>query len=186
MRTKYPGQLTPLLMDDLLIQKEDFSTYKDISENIDTARIDALILQAQIMDLRGFLGRELYLLMLSDYDISNNSFADPIYNNLFFGTDYNNIRYYGLRPMLIQFTYARIISDLNINITRAGVRVFEAEESEAATQAAISTKASAARSEGLVYLEDARLFLEFNAAIYPTWEDKNNTTKTGFKWFKVP
>ena len=171
-------------MDPLLVNKEDFDEFKDISDNMDLDRLNALIRQSQIMDVRPFLGSELYLLLLAGYDDKDNTFADQIFTDLFFGVDYNNIRFYGLKPMLISYVYARLISDINVNITRTGVRRFNAEESEEVTQAQINTKHSAAISEGLLYQQDAELFLQFKASDYPTFDTEREKT-TGMTWFKV-
>jgi len=172
------------MTDDLLISQEDFQPYKDISENMDGDRMNQIIWQAQIMDLRPFLGNELYYLLEGDFDGTKKTFTDPIYTALFNGTDYNNIRYYGLQPMLVQFAYARLLSDININLTRTGARMFDAEESEPVTQAMIATKVNSARSEALVYQADAEQFLIANNSDYPTWESKT-IEDTGFKFFKV-
>ena len=136
------------------------------------------------MDLRPFLGGELYLLLQTAYTESTNDFDDADLSALFFGVDYNNIRYYGLKPMLISFIYARLIADIQVNVTRAGVRQFDADQSEATSQAQISTKTSAAISEGVVYQEDARTYLKANLAKYPTWQDATRI-ETGFTWFKT-
>lgn len=171
-------------MDKLFILPADFPSYKDLSANMDAGRIDALTRMSQIMDLRPFIGNELYLLLQDDFDDTNQTFATQIYTDLFDGVDQDGVRYYGLKPMLVQYTYARILDDINVSVTRAGVRAFDDELSDAVVQSLINNKAISSRSEALVYQNDSRTYLINNNATYPTWSDPE-AQNTGFKWFKT-
>jgi len=72
----------PQLLDDLLIKKTDLSIYRDLSANADTGRIDQSIREAQINEMTQFLGGELYLKMIEDYDDVNDTFTNPDYESL--------------------------------------------------------------------------------------------------------
>ena len=169
--------------DNLYITLADFADYKDISPNIDQDRLDTYIRDAQILDLRAFLGQELYLQLQLSYTPPD--VFTGVYEPLFEGVDYNDIRYYGLKPLLVEYAYARLLEEISLNITRTGAKVFTTEEgSEPPTQSQINTKVSAARSIALAYEADATKFLKANLSDYPKWHDTNDK-KTGFNFFKV-
>lgn len=173
------------MTDQLLITAADFAPYKDISENLDPELVNSYINQGQVMDLRPFLGDKLYLLLVSAYDGA--VWSDPDLEALFNGEDFAGVRYYGLRPYLVQVAFLRMLSDVSVNVTRAGVRQFGADDlSDAVVQAQINTKVSAARSEALVYKANAEDYLTVKNSTYPTWTGSNEPRKTGFTFFKVP
>ena len=55
------------MTDELLLSKDDFKPYRDISDNVDLTRLDPWILEAQKQEMRAFLGPELYLEMITAY-----------------------------------------------------------------------------------------------------------------------
>ena len=54
-------------LDPLLLRSDDFVIIRDISKNIDTSRLDAYIREAQVNELRSFLGDELYKRLVDNY-----------------------------------------------------------------------------------------------------------------------
>jgi hypothetical protein len=182
----------PLLTDPLLIKKEDFQLYRDSSDNMDDERMNQGINEAQINEMTQFLGPELFLKMMLDYDANTDSFTDPNLEALWFGVDYSyqnkQIRFNGLKPGIVLYAYARMLDNLQLNVTRAGVNTFtEPEVSEATTQAQISTKVKSARSQALVYIAGAYKFLNENKTDYPTFQSEGNgiVNKKSFQSFKV-
>lgn len=173
-------------MDKYLIKAADFIPYKDISENLDEDRLKTYILTAQFIDIRGFLGKRLYKVLQDAYTELDDTFTDPLMTKLWFGTPYNDVEFYGLKPALVYYSYSRILENIQLNITRAGVRKFDSEESEEVEQSQIYDKAAAAKSLALAYLSDTREYLDFNAKDYPTWTATESKGKTGMQFFKVP
>jgi len=173
-------------MDKYLIKEADFVPYKDISENIDEDRLKTYILDAQFIEIRGFLGQELYKKIQDDYDEVLGVFTDPLLTALWFGIAYNNVEYYGLKPALVQYSYARLLEHIQLNITRAGVRKFDDEESEEVLQSQIYDKSNAAKSMALAYTSDATTYLDFNSSKYPSWTPSTRKGKTSMNFFKVP
>lgn len=172
-------------MDKLLINHSDFDLYKDISENLDRERLNTYILDSQFIDIRGFLGPRLYKVLQDGYDAVGDKFEDVHLQALWFGTAYNDVEYYGLKPALIQYAYARLLEGIQLNITRAGVRKFSAEESEEVEQSQIYDKSNAAKSMALAYLADSKTFLDTQYRLYPQWIRDPESTKTSMTFFKV-
>ena len=177
--------------DPLLLTPEALLEYRDATKNLDTDRIDQSIREAQIDEMQQFLGDELYLIMMKDWDDVNLEFTTAIYNELWFGVDYiyqsKEIRFHGLQPAISLYAYARMLDTIQLNVTRAGVVNFTEDTSEPTEQAQITTKVKSARSQALVYLSRADKFLKENISDYPQYGTKDSevTSKTSFQFFKV-
>ena len=76
------------LLDDLLIDRTDFDDYRDMSKNVPDERINSFIREAQLREVRTFLGDTLYLKVLLDYDEGLKTFTSQIYTDLWYGVDY--------------------------------------------------------------------------------------------------
>jgi len=158
----------------LLITKDDIAQYVDVGLNIDGNRIDRAIQDAQIFDLRAFLGDPLYL------DFIDKVFKDTdplftLYQELLKGTDYtfrsNTIKFYGLKPLLVFWAWGRFSKFGNIKSTRAGLKLKTTEQSAQPSDSMISTMVIDSRSKAGVYLNDARQFLDEKNSDYPLWND---------------
>ena len=171
------------MIDKLLITLEDLEPYKDVSENLDIERFNSYVIDAQFADIRLFLGRELYTALQTDYDEVLKVFSEPRFTELWEGVIVKNSQFYGLKGALIQYTYARLLDNIQLNITRAGVRKFEDEESEEVTQNQIRDKVNSARSMALLYIADTKTFLDGSTA-YPEW-DIESLKNTSVDFFKV-
>jgi hypothetical protein len=182
----------PLLTDPLLIKQADFQIYRDASDNMDDNRMNQGINEAQVNEMTQFLGGQLYLAMILDYVEGTDSFTNPLYESLWFGEDYTyqnkTVRFHGLKPAITLYAYARMLDNLQVNITRAGVNTFvDPEVSEATSQAQIATKVKSARSQALVYVSGAYRFLVENASDYPLFDKSAQgiINKKSFQSFKV-
>ena len=56
-----------LNLDPLLLDLEDFNIIRDISPKTEPSRLDAYIREAQVNEIRSFLGDELYVLLVNNY-----------------------------------------------------------------------------------------------------------------------
>ena len=118
------------MIDKLLITPEDLAPYKDVSENLDLERFNTFVIDAQFADIRLFLGRKLYTALQGDYDEVLKTFVDQRFIDLWDGVVVDDAQFYGIKGALVQYTYARLLDNIQLNITRAGVRKFDDEESE--------------------------------------------------------
>ena len=178
------------LLDVLLLDKTDFSDYRDISKNIDDSRINSFIRESQVRELRSFLGDELYLKLILDYDDTLKTFTEQRFTDLYFGVDYTysstTIRFNGLAGMLIMYAYKRILNHNQVNLTRYGVKDMITEFSEDTISAKIRSEMVDSNAMALVYQNDAKKFLKTMTADYPEWKDNvTEADKTGFKFIKI-
>ena len=154
------------MIDDILIAKDDFKPYRDISENVEVERLDPWILEAQKQEMRAFLGPKLYLLMITDWDGA--AFQDQRFIDLWNGVDVaNEYRFYGLKPAIIYFAYARFLKNQKTVVTRFGVRNLDHDVSEQEDAAATRTRQGEAQSMAVSMQSDAELFLNDNRNDYP-------------------
>ena len=113
----------PLQLDDLLVNIEDFSTFRDISKNIDEPRLNALIREAQIREIRSFLGDALYFALVNDYTPVPNdegTFATQRFTDLWYGVSWVKnsftIQMNGLKPAHVYYAYERFLYQNKLNV----------------------------------------------------------------------
>lgn len=178
------------MTDKLFIDKSAFDEYKDVSEHLDTERTNSAILEAQIGDLIAFIGEPLYKLMQDDFTAPA-TWATQKYNDLFNGVSYKpqggkyEVIYHGLKPALTYFAYARLLNNLQLNVTRSGpVTYMEPDVSDSSTQPQIKTKVIDARALAVRYQEEATKFLETKRQDYPEWSNPHQGN-VAFKFIKL-
>ncbi len=180
-----------LVLDPLLITLSDFSNFRDISVNTDADRLNALIREAQIREIRSFLGDALYSAMVDDFTPGGEgTFTEARFTDLWFGTDWIKndftIKLHGLKPAHVYFAYERFLYQNKLNVTRYGDRVLADND---LSENLVTTKKYevSADSMGLVYQFDAKDYIEENPDLYP--EYNNPTIKreinTGWKFMKI-
>ena len=180
-----------LLLDKLLAVKDDFVSFRDISANLKEVRLNVFIREAQTIELRGFIGKELWLLIQNDYDEVLKTFTDERFEKLWFGADFNNyagveVRFNGLMNALIYFAYARFMNQQQVNVSRFGVESVQNDISEDITTPQIRAKAKDALQVALAYQGDCKEFLEAEKLIYPEYVESNTKPKkTSFSFFKL-
>ena len=179
------------MADKLFLTADDFTPYRDISEHIDTDRLNTAILEAQISDLVAYIGEPLYKKLQDDFTAPN-VWTNTDLEDLFEGANYKpqgkqyDVIYHGLRPMLTYFAYARLLTNLQLNATRTGVVTYlEADVSEPTTQAQIKTKVIDARAMASRYMDEATQFLQTNRTTYPEWGKEHDKRKMPFKFIKL-
>lgn len=156
----------------LLISRPDFEPYKALSANMNTVKnLDAYILEAQEMDLKPLMGREIYIDLLDDFEASPSL---AIYDDLFNGLSYTYLdkkyKHAGLVPVLCYFTYARFLLNANGHSTEFGIVKKKTEDSEAVSDSEIARRVSQARAGAMAYWEDVRIFLNHYKDTYTLWQ----------------
>lgn len=172
-------------LDHLFLTKDSFEDFRDISKNISTEKVNIFIREAQVVEARAFLGKELYNLMQNDWNIGTGEFDDPIYNHLWFGTEYNNIKFNGYANAVVYFAYYRFLLQQQTNISRFGVESVQNEISEDITDAQIRIKSKDSLQIAFTYQNDTKEFLCDNKSIYPTWKESKKAKKQSYNFFKL-
>tara|TARA_S200002703_G_scaffold158010_1_gene167282 strand:- start:1864 stop:2412 length:549 start_codon:yes stop_codon:yes gene_type:complete len=180
-----------LLQDKLLFTKADIAKAREISANITDAKIEPYIRETQSLNVRSFLGDQLYLLLLNDYTVLSNTFASQRFTDLWFGSDYTNrsgvtVRQNGLKIAAIYFCYGQFILQQNTNVGRYGVGSLNQDATETSGTSTVRTKKNQSDSIALNYQAAVSTFLNDKSTTYPEWQTKTtNGQKISAPFFKV-
>ena len=180
-----------LLLDKLLLDKSDLAVVRDISANITDDKVNIFIREAQTINVKPFLGAQLYLLLLNDYTVSSKSFGTQKYTDLWYGSNYTNtngvvVRQNGLLSAAPYFVYGRLLLQQNTNVGRYGVGSLNQENTTTSTPNSVRTNTTQANAVALSYQKDVETFLRDNLTIYPEFNTKTTTgQKIAAPFFKV-
>lgn len=148
-----------------LISISDIQTFRAISDNIPTDRIDPYILEAQELDLKGILGKDLYAKLF-----------ELVSPGVYF--------YPELKPEYLGFlcysTYARFLGQNQVTSTSHGVVLKKTDFSDNLDDKMLTRIISQARANASAYGQELIQFLNDNANDYPEWKSCCNfKPKTG-------
>ncbi|MCD8740377.1 hypothetical protein LT679_07165 [Mucilaginibacter roseus] len=163
-----------------LIDKSTFQQYQDISVNIKLERLNAFIKKAQDLDLKPFLGRDLYNTLLKQFDETGAiKFDTPQrYKDLLTGTEYlddkgNIVLYEGLIPALVYFTFARFIENDAVHYTPTGPVIKHQDMGQALATSEIMKLVQQQRSIANAYANDVERYLNDHQQDFPQWRLSN-------------
>ena len=178
-------------MDKLLITQDDIKIYRPTAE-LDDARINPFIAEAQVSDLKPVLNPALYLDLLKKFDDQLSSDYTK-YNELLLGKEYTyqgqTILFDGVRPMLAYYALARFVVNNPVNITRFGIVTKTVNQSEPVDPAVLRGLVNELRSCAISYQNEVIRFLQANPTVYPLYntggESCNSSTQTSLNFFKL-
>ena len=173
---------------DTLLALTDFQDIKEMSVNINDARILPYVREAQRIDIVKFLGRALYFDWMEDQ--TGGTWVADNYQELFDGASYsdgsNTVQCHGLKLTLLYYSYARFIKDQDINITSYGNRILsDSDLSEREQMAQIRTHERKAISKAIYYQDECRAFISANSGDFPLMSSADGTKKMSFQMIKV-
>lgn len=155
----------------MLLTLSQLQQFKSLTSNLNVAKsLEPYILEAEQFDLRPFLGDDLYLDLVADFEASPSL---ETYSDLYNGSQYTyNDRSYqhdGIVSVLAYFTYSRYIANANIHSTKHGVVQKNTEFSEPASEKTIARLIGQAKSGAVAYQERVRLYLNHHSDSIPLW-----------------
>ena len=167
----------------LLINIEDIRAFKPLSFNVDSAtKVEPFILEAQIFDLKAFLGDELYIDLLEKKS-SNPQFETEAYKNLFNGCTYTHGErtyiHQGLKAVLCYYAYARILPNLNVTSTAFGLVEKLNNDSKSVDSRILERQVNQALSSAQYHQGDVYDFLCRKKSDYPKWYGSSKKQSTG-------
>ena len=172
----------------LLISKTDFSDFRYISEHISSEkRLDQYIREAQMFDLMELMGRAFFYHVLDDAENSPTSQATL---DLLSGVDYTDnyghlIKFEGLKPVLVYFSYARFLANQNVTASSMGIVQKKNEFSDPVDEKTLQRLITQARSSALAYWSQAECYLRemkrIDSTAYSIWNSfsEKRTSKIG-------
>lgn len=162
-----------------LITIDDFAPYRHITSNISSEKkLDMYIIEAQQFDLFDLMGHDFFYNFI---DEMVNSPLGQEWDELFNGVDYNEphsnrlIKYEGIKPALIYFSYARVIGNANQTVTAHGFVTKKDEWSDPVTEKTIGRLMTQANSAAIAFWNRAVKFLHDQRTLNPTWYETWHT-----------
>ncbi len=173
-----------------LINQASFAAYQDLSVNITPIRLNVHIKNAQILDLRLFMGQAFYTDFIkwfsndSDGNLIIDTDIPQSYSDLFEGLIYTDksgkqISYEGMIPSLIYWSFARFVEMDSVHYTSTGPVAKRHDEADVIGQKDIAKIVSMQRSVANAYANDIELYLYNNQTSFPLWRwnEKNKESR---------
>jgi len=155
-------------METILLTLEELQKLRPLSKNIDLTKTEAWIFEAQVNEMRDFLGGELYKTIIDDWN--GTGFDTPRLESLWYGDETGQEIYFGLWRSIALFAIAKIIKNNSFNVTRFSNSNLSSDIEEPAVLNAQASKASQAESQAIKYLNETREYLIDNKTVYPEWD----------------
>ena len=156
-----------------LITSAEFATFRNISQKIDVRKIDEAISLAQQSDLVDLLG-DFYFDVLKNKD-------DDTYSVLMHGGDFtyedDEYTHAGIKSILADFTYARYIYSINVNLTPFGAVKKEMNQSSNVERNTLKDLAKQSQIDGGNKFKFTRLYLLSNPTLFSRFAE--NKCKRG-------
>lgn len=152
----------------LLITRSNFAGRVEIAANMQDAKINNRILEAQDFDLCGLMGSTFYWWFIG---LSGGS-TTP-YTDLLNGKTYtiNDVSYtfYGVAPVIVYYATSRLIKNLDLHLTPNAVMQKRNDFSDHIDPKDISWRSNQFVSQALDYWKMCEQFLDNNKDVYPLW-----------------
>lgn len=143
--------------------------FKDIGNKIDENKINPIIEQAQIVELKATLGDRFYFDVLANKD-------NPDYAPLFSGCafTYMSVNYYqdGLNSLLADYFMSKYVLQVNTSFTPFGATQKMSNDSEATDRNSLKDVSTQQLQLAGARWEIIYLYLNANPDLFPNW--KNN------------
>lgn len=161
----------------MLITLEQIRQFKGITLNLNTAKqLDPYIQEAEEFDIRPFLGEQLYIDFLEDFE-SSPSLQNTYYADLYNGSTYtyqgDKYKHEGLIAVMAYRVWARFVNYQNVNSTKYGIVKKTNDFSEPASDKTISRIVGQAQSGAVMYQERVKLYLDHHSDNIPKWKCSN-------------
>ncbi|RAK21607.1 hypothetical protein B0I03_10539 [Flavobacterium aquaticum] len=156
-----------------IITATEIKNYKDIGNKVDENKINPIIEQAQLTELKDVLGSEFY------FDVLNN-LNNPIYQDLLSGSTftYNDIVYHqdGLKALTADYFMAKYVMQINTNITPFGATIKQSNDSVPAERNSLKDISTMQMQLAGSRWEQIKKYLDANKEIFPKWKSLNCTS----------
>mgnify|MGYP000010403074 CR=1 FL=1 len=156
----------------LLINKNDFKEFKQLSKGVDIERIEQYITEAQDIDIRKLICDDFY------FDIIKN-WQEPAYKKLLHGETYTDAddierEYKGLKTVIVYFAYSRYCMRGGVVDTGFGMVQKVNENSQAISGTEKRDMRDSSIQTALTYWVDVKTYLEEKKSTFPKWQKCNS------------
>ena len=151
-----------------ILTATEIKNYKDIGNKIDESKINGIIEQAQLTELKTVLGDRFY------FDLLNNLIT-PKYLPLLDGCafTYNDIPYYqdGIKALLSDFFMSKYVLQVNINFDPFGASRKASQDSEPVDRNSLKDVSTQQLQLAGARWEIIKMYLNSNTLIFPEWQN---------------
>ncbi|PZR24449.1 MAG: hypothetical protein DI539_00290 [Flavobacterium psychrophilum] len=161
-----------------LITRNDIAKYRQISKSPNDAKLNEMILDAQMLDLQPLIGESLYNKLLSTPEEYQDLLEGGIYEEE--GIDYTN---YGLKMVLAYFAYARHIMFSSVTDTAYSVVEKLNDNSRPADVSSKKTIYNLNREASYQIWENVKQYLI--RIKHPDFGNCQRSTKKGLRFKKI-
>jgi hypothetical protein len=158
-----------------ILTVNELQSFKDIGEKPDAKKVNPIIEQAQITELKDLLGQHFYFDVLSNLEASN-------YQDLLSGSSFtcNGISFYqdGLKALLADYFMSKYVLQVNTNFTPFGATVKQSESSLPADRNSLKDISTQQLQLAGSRWETIKMYLDNNTILFPNWP-QNNTSLGG-------
>lgn len=137
----------------MIITIDDIRNVRPIAYNIDEARVNMYIREAEILDVLPILGADLHENLSNADNLTPEE--DMLLNGGYFNDGCGKKKFEGLKSAISYFAYARFLRNNQINVTPYGVVTKLGEESATSDYKAVAAQAAEAENIGKVMLAEA-------------------------------
>jgi hypothetical protein len=155
----------------LLINKNDFKEFKQISKGRDIELIEQYVTEAQDIDIRSLICDKFYFDILKNWQL-------PAYQKLIHGETYTDedgveIEYKGLKPVLVYYAYSRYCMRGSVVDTPFGMVQKTNENSQPISGAEKRDMRDTSIHTALRYWLDVKKYLKEKEETFPKWSECN-------------
>lgn len=160
----------------LLINKNDFKEFKQISKGRDIELIEQYVTEAQDIDIRSLICDKFYFDILKNWQL-------PAYQKLIHGETYTDedgveIEYKGLKPVLVYYAYSRYCMRGSVVDTAFGMVQKTNENSQPISGAEKRDMRDTSIHTALRYWLDVKKYLKEKEETFPKWSECNECKRS--------
>jgi len=168
-----------------LITKTDILNYWPLSLNIDDARVNPWIEKAEYNRLSATLSPELFF-ALKEATITPGDRFDKLLNGDKYVDAGNYERYFeGVKPLLAAYSFAYIIENNAVHVTRGGVNRKAGEQTENTTTRENNDRGQFAYSEAIRLEGEFYKYLTAKTGVYPEYQGTRPNKSGSFNFFNA-
>lgn len=157
----------------LLIQKSDFVDWKTVSVNVDSIQdLNAYIRESQEFDLQPVLGAYLFREFQNNATGANpiQKYADLLNGKTYIDSSGNEFEFKGVKPVLVYYTYARLLVVNGVKQTYSGFVTKTLDDSTMISNAQRAEMINQAKSGAKKFEDDLVKYLLDFSVDFPLWK----------------
>lgn len=153
-----------------IITVSELQQLKDLGGKVDTNKINPIIEQAQLTNLKEHLGSIFYFDLLGNMD-------NPDYQNLLSGSSFtvNGVTYHqdGLKALLSDYFMSKYVLSVNINLTPFGATTKLSNDSQPVDRNTLKDVSTQQLQLAGSRWETIKKYLDNNTTLFPKWLNNN-------------